>query len=28
MDRIDKDARFADAASGGWREAVMTPAGE
>jgi len=28
MDGIDKCARFADAASRGWREAVMTPAGE
>ena len=28
VDGIDKCARFADAASRGWREAVMTPAGE
>lgn len=28
MDGIDKCARFADAASRGWREAVMTPKGE
>ena len=28
MGGIDKCARFADAASRGWREAVMTPAGE
>jgi len=28
MDGMDKCARVADAASRGWREAIMTPAGQ